>query len=169
MQDRSFFLTAMKNVRLFPLTRAPEGLDPIVKLQLALAREKAVQNPDQSQPVFRRIIWAPKILAAGEPSACPVAERDPLQTLARWDKQIGTDKIDGDILSKFVEYLFQYLAETAPRPVVTAPVGNKLEVYLAYHGTDEDYAESVAEALRGGPVKIRIPACEADADAPVQQ
>jgi hypothetical protein len=144
---------------------APEGLDPIVKLQLVLAREKAMQNADQPQRVFRRIIWAPKILDAGEPSAGPAVERDPLQALERCDKQIGADKIDGDILSKFVEYLFQYLVETAPRPVATEPAGNKLEVYLAYHGADEDYAEAVAEALRGGPVKIRIPACEADAGA----
>ena len=48
---------------------APEGLDPIVKLQLVLAREKAMQNADQSQRVFRRIIRFPKILDAGEPSA----------------------------------------------------------------------------------------------------
>ena len=144
---------------------APEGLDPIVKLQLVLAREKAMQNADQSQRIFRRIIWAPKILDAGEPSAGPAAERDPLSALERCDKQIGADKIDGDILSKFVEYLFQYLVETAPWPVATEPSGNKLEVYLAYHGADEDYAEAVAEALRGGPVKIRIPACEGNADA----
>jgi hypothetical protein len=144
---------------------APEGLDPIVKLQLALAREKAEANTDQAKGGFRRIVWAPKVLDSGEPSAAPVAERDPLQALERCDKQIAADKIDGDILSKFVEYLFQYLAETAPRPVATQPAGNKLEVYLAYHGADEDYAEAVAEALRGGPVKVRIPACEADADA----
>jgi len=144
---------------------APEGLDPIIKLQLALARERAAANADQAKVGFRRIIWAPKVLNSDEASAAPVAERDPLQALERCDKQIAADKIDGDILSKFVEYLFQYLAETAPKPVVNPPAGNKLEVYLAYHGADEDYAESVAEALRGGPVKVLIPACEADADA----
>ena len=80
-----------------------------------------MQNADQSQRAFRRIIWAPKILDAGEPSAGPAVERDPLQALQRCDKQIGADKIDGDILSKFVEYLFQYLVETAPRPVAGEP------------------------------------------------
>ena len=47
-------------------------------------------------------------------------------------------------MSKFVEYLFQYLVETAPRPVATEPAENKLENDLAYHGADEDYAEAVA-------------------------
>jgi hypothetical protein len=149
---------------------APEGLDPIVKLQLAQAREKSLkslslQSADPSQRVFRRIIWAPKILDAGVASAGPVAERDPLQALERCDKQIGADTIEGDILSKFVEDLFQYLAKTAPRPVSAAPTGDRLEVYLAYHNADEEYAEAVAEALLGGPLKIRIPACEADAGA----
>ncbi len=144
---------------------APEGLDPIVKLQLALAREKSPESGDPTQRVFRRIIWAPKILDVRDASAGAAANRDPMQALERCDKQIGADKIDGGILSKFVEYLFQYLAETAPRPVATGPAGNKLEVYLAYHGADEEYAGSVAEALLGGPLKIRIPASEADADA----
>ncbi len=141
---------------------APEGLDPIVKLQLALAREKATAS---AQPIFRRIVWAPKVLDAGEASAAPIAGRDPLQALERCDAQIASDKIDGDILSKFVEYLFQYLTETAPHPTAVAAPGNKLQVYLGYHSADEEYAEAVAEALRNGPMKVRLPVCEADADA----
>ena len=144
---------------------APEGLDPIVKLQLALAREKAVPNADQTARVFRRIVWAPKVLDADEPAAAPMAERDPLQELEHCDQQIATDKIDGDILSKFVEYLFQYFAETAPRPPAPPPAGNKLEVYVAYHPADEDYADAIAQALREGSVKPRIPVCDSDANS----
>jgi TIR domain len=146
---------------------APEGLDPILKLQLARAHDKAAATMarDPAGRVFRRIVWAPKILDAGAAAAGPATERDPLQTLGRFDAQIATDKIDGDILSKFVEFLFQYLAETAPRPAVKPASGNKLQVYLSYHGCDEDYAEAVAEALRDSPVKIRIPVPDTDADA----
>jgi hypothetical protein len=144
---------------------APEGLDPIVKLQLAQAREKSLQCVDPSQRVFRQIIWAPKLLDGGESAPGAVAERDPLRALEQRDKQIGADKIDGDILSKFVEYLFQYLAETAPRPVATAAAGNKLQVYLAYHAADEDYAGAIAQALRESSVKPRLPVCDSDADS----
>ena len=114
---------------------APEGLDSIVKMQLGLARAKAAQaEGPPGQKVNRRIVWAPKILDEG--GAAPVGpgiERDPLKALERFDQQIATDKIDGDILSKFIEFLFQYLTETAPKPVVTAAAGNKLDLYLAYH------------------------------------
>ncbi|MGH6797896.1 MAG: hypothetical protein ACREDI_05880, partial [Roseiarcus sp.] len=84
--------------------------------------------------------------------------------LERFDAQIPTDKIDGDILSKFIEFLFQYLAETSPRRAPKAPANGKFEVYLAYHGADEDYAGAVVEALRGSPVKIQIPAAGSDAE-----
>ena len=143
---------------------APEGLDPIVKLQLARARERSPQSADASQVGFRRIIWAPKVVDTAGLSSSPTAERDPLQSLERCDKQIGADKVDGDILSKFIEFLFQYLAETAPRRVPKTSADGKSEVYLAYHGADEDYAGAIVEALRGSPVKIQIPAAGSDAE-----
>jgi TIR domain len=146
-----------------------DALDPVVKLQLVRAREKAAQNPDQTGPVFRRIVWAPKILdvavQSGGAAAGPATERDPLQVLERFDKQIATDKIDGDILSKFIEFLFQYLTETAPRRAPKASAADKLEVYLSYHGADEDYAGAIAAALSEGPVKIQIPVPDSEADA----
>jgi hypothetical protein len=140
-----------------------DELDPIVKLQLAFARQRAARSAELSQSAFRRIVWAPKILDASDLPAGPAAERDPLKVLERFDGQTPTDKIDGDILSKFIEFLFQYLAETAPRRALT-PTNGKFEVYLAYHGADEDYAGAVVEALRGSPVKIQIPAAGSDAE-----
>ena len=85
---------------------APEGLDNIVKLQLGLARAKAAQaEGPPGQKLNRRIVWAPKILdEGGAAPAGPAVERDPLKALERFDQQIATDKIDGDILSKFIEY-----------------------------------------------------------------
>jgi hypothetical protein len=85
--------------------------------------------------------------------------------LERFDQQIATDKIDGDILSKFIEFLFQYLTETAPKPVVTAAASNKLDLYLAYHTTDDDYAGAIAQALLESSVKPRIPMAHSYADA----
>jgi hypothetical protein len=101
---------------------APEGLDNIVRLQQALGRAKAAQTEGPpGQKLNRRIVWAPKILDSGGAAPLgPGVERDPLKALERFDQQIATDKIDGDILSKFIEFLFQYLTETAPKPVVTA-------------------------------------------------
>jgi TIR domain len=146
---------------------APEGLDNIVKMQLGLARAKAAQaEGPPGQKLTRRIVWAPKILDEGGAAPMgPAGERDPLKALERFDQQIATDKIDGDILSKFVEFLVQYLTETAPKPVVTAPAGDKLDLYLAYHATDDDYGGAVAQALLESSVKPRIPVADSDADA----
>jgi hypothetical protein len=146
---------------------APEGLDNVVKLQLALARAKAAQaEGPPGEKLNRRIVWAPKILDEGGAAPVgPAVERDPLKALERFDQQIATDKIDGDILSKFIEFLFQYLAETAPKPVVTAAAGNKLDLYLSYHSADEDYAGAVAQALLESSVKPRIPVADSDADS----
>jgi hypothetical protein len=143
---------------------ADEPLDPIVKLQLARARERAAAGASPTEPVFRRIVWAPKILDVPGQPAGPAAERDPLKVLERFDAQIPTDKIDGDILSKFIEFLFQYLAQTAPKRGFKPPSEGKLEVYLAYHGADEDYAGALLEALRESPVKIKVPAAGSDAE-----
>jgi hypothetical protein len=137
--------------------------DPIVRLQLVRAREQA-QGADQTKAVFRRIVWAPKSLeAAGQPIDT-AQERDPLKVLERFDTQIAADKIDGDILGKFIEFLFQFLAQTAPRRAAEAPLEGKLEVFLSYHGADEEYAGAVVEALREKPVKIQVPAAGSDAE-----
>jgi hypothetical protein len=147
---------------------APEGFDNIVKAQLALARAKAAQaEGPPGQRLNRRIVWAPKILDQGGAALVgPAVERDPLKALERFDQQIATDKIDGDILSKFVEYLFQYLTETAPpKPEMTTAPGNKLDLYLSYHTADEDFAGAIAQALRESSVKPRIPVADSDADS----
>ena len=133
-----------------------DQLDPIVRLQLAFARERAAETASQTEAAFRRIVWAPKIVdTPGQPPG-PAAERDPLKVLERFDAQTATDKIDGDILSKFVEFLFQYLVQTAPKRASKGPHGGKFEVYLDYHGADEDYAGAVVEALRGTGMKIQF-------------
>lgn len=138
--------------------------DPIVRLQLIRARQQTADSATQTGRVFRRIVWAPKILdGAGQPAG-PAQERDPLKLLERFDTQIATDKIDGDILGKFIEFLFQFLAEIAPKRNAKAPADGKLEVFLSYHGNDEEYAGAVVEALRESPLKIQVPAAGSDAE-----
>ena len=92
---------------------APEGLDQIVKLQLAKARERAEETEDRAGRPFRRFVWAPKVLEL----SVPAAERNPEQVLARFDQRIPTDRIHDGALSKFVEMLFDALADrTVPPP-----------------------------------------------------
>jgi hypothetical protein len=56
-----------------------DQLDPIVKLQLGFARERAAEGASQTEAAFRRIVWAPKIVdTPGQPPG-PAAERDPLK------------------------------------------------------------------------------------------
>ena len=57
------------------------------------------------------------------------------QVLGRFDSQIFTDKIDGDRFNKFLEFVFQYLAETAPRRASATTASGKFDVYLAYRPT----------------------------------
>jgi hypothetical protein len=91
--------------------------DRIVGMQLARARDRArAAKMEGAATFFRRIIWAPRIVEAVGTGSNGVMERDPLDALNRFDQQIATDKIDGDIFGNFIEYLFQYLAETGPRP-----------------------------------------------------
>ena len=134
---------------------------------MALARAKAAQaeGPPARSSIAALSGRRKFSTKAGRAPAGPAVERDPLKALERFDQQIATDKIDGDILSKFIEYLFQYLTETAPKPVVTAAAGNKLDLYLSYHSADEDYAGAIAQALLESSVKPRIPVADSDADA----
>jgi TIR domain-containing protein len=109
------------------LIGSEETPDRTVGMQLARAREKArATKTAAATTLFRRIIWAPRILQAVEARSDETQNRDPLDILSRFDQQIATDKIDGDIFGNFIEYLFQYLAETGPQPVpLPSPLDQK--------------------------------------------
>ena len=85
--------------------------------QLARARARAERPEDQTKRAFRRIVWAPRILDTSDPAV----ERDPLQVLARFDRQIATDQIHGGIWSEFVEFLSQNLVDTAVKSPAQSP------------------------------------------------
>ena len=99
--------------------------DQRTSLQLARARKKAEATYLDGTTKFRRIIWVPRIIDRSVDDRSPPTIRDPLAILSRFDKQLSTNKVDADILSKFVEFLLQYLGETAPRPDTPAPVPDK--------------------------------------------
>ena len=95
---------------------APEDVEPIVKLQLSLAGPHVPPDADGTDTwsrSFRRIVWAPKVLEEAATLERKV-ERDPLAVLAKFNQQLATDKVEGDSLSKFVDFLFQHLDRTAP-------------------------------------------------------
>jgi TIR domain-containing protein len=135
--------------------------EPIVKLQLMRARERSMTaNPDREVASFRRVVWAPKALEASEPAgASAVADRDPIQVLARFDQQCASDMIVGDVINKFIESLLQHLAETARRPTPPQSAGGEFQIYLDYdQRDDEKYALAIAAALNNGPVSVVLPA-----------
>jgi hypothetical protein len=135
--------------------------DPIVKLQLMRAKERsAATDTDRDGLSFRRIVWAPKAVETGEPtSGNAVAERDPIQVLARFDQQSASDMIVGDVLNKFIEFLLQHLTESARRPTPPQNPSGDIQVYLDYdQRDDEKYALAIAGALNSGPVSIVLPA-----------
>ena len=135
--------------------------EPIVKLQLMRARELAtVAKPNREGSGFRRVVWAPRAVEASEPQGVgAVAGRDPIQVLARFDRQCPSDMIMGDVINKFIESLLQHLTETARRPIPTSNVDSGFQIYLDYDPRDdENLALAIAEALNNGPVNIVLPA-----------
>jgi len=135
--------------------------EPIVKLQLMRARERATAaKPDREGLGFRRFVWAPKAVEASQPQgAGAVAGRDPIQVLDSFDRQCPSDIIVGDVINKFIESLLQHLTETARRSIPTSNSGGALQIYFDYDPrSDEKYALGIAEALNNGPLSIVLPA-----------
>ena len=139
---------------------APDDDDAprIVKLQLMRARARAAAGAPADAARFRRVVWAPKVLEAASPTAAPAGERDPIEAFLRFDEQSPSDMIEGDVLNKFLESLFQYLTETATRRPPPPPTDG-LEVFLDFNPQeDEEYGLALATALNNGPISIVIPA-----------
>jgi len=88
---------------------APEDELPMVRLQLARA---AAQAGKDGSGKFHRLVWAPGLWSVQPNAGQPAQEtvRHPVDVLAKFDRQLPTDKVEGDSLSKFVE-----LPPTAPR------------------------------------------------------
>jgi TIR domain-containing protein len=146
---------------------APEDQPPMVKLQLALAAARASKD---IQGKFHRIVWAPSLWTIPSSTGQPPTEatRHPLEVLARFDQQLATDKIEGDSLSKFVDFLNQHISViTPPRPITLSLPHSSGDVRLFLYHSQEDskYALTLAQALQQRKLEALLPAFEGpDAD-----
>lgn len=130
---------------------APDGAPPIVQLQLARAAMRVAAGG------FRRILWTPRFVAEDGENA---AERDPSAVVERLDKQLDSDKIVGDSLSRFAGYLIEHLDSTAPAAQMLETIEAGAEVYIYHRPEDEDYAVDLALALQQHKLKPVFPAFE---------
>ncbi len=138
-------------------------LDRIVKLQLARAATRAATVPaveGQMRREFRRIVWAPRLVETPAETRDDLAERDPLDVLAQFDRQLATDKIEGDSLSKFVDFLIQHLVVSAPPIRMPEAIEADTRLYLCHSEQDAEYVGDLAEALQQRQVEIVYPAFE---------
>ena len=141
---------------------APEDQPAIVKLQLDLAAAKASAGAAAG---FHRLIWAPRLIEAvgdaqtGAPAAPAAAQRDPLAVLAKFDRQLPTDKIEGDTLSRFVDFLTTHLIAIAPPLAVVALAagGGDTRVYVCHSSEDAAYALDLAAALQQRRIEPLLP------------
>lgn len=140
----------------------PEDQLPMVSLQLA--RSAAKQAKDGAK--FHRLIWAPALWTVPPDANSPAREitRHPVDVLAKFDRQLPTDKIEGDSLSKFVDFLNQHLVAIAPaKPLPTELsnlVGGDARLYLYHSPEDSEYALNLAQALQQRKLEALLPAFE---------
>ena len=141
---------------------APEDAEPITTLQLKRAADRGAGMDASKERHFWRIVWAPKALTEqGSPDSS--SPRDPLGVLANFDQYRPSDKVEGDNLSKFVEFLIQHLEKTTPSRELAQDAAAQSRVYLYHRLEDQDYAVELALALKDRQIEPIIPALEGDA------
>ena len=141
---------------------APEDQLPMVKLQLARAAAKAAGDSDGR---FHRIMWAPSQWTVPADASQPAREttRRPLDVLAKFDSQLPADKVEGDSLSKFVDFLNQHLVVIAPPRSSATPLpemSGDMRLFLYHSQEDSDYALNLAQALQQRKLETLLPAFE---------
>jgi hypothetical protein len=138
---------------------APDGAEPIVKLQLARAASR-LAGAAISGEQFRRIIWAPKVLNLNSSEQRLDQVRDPLGVLEKFDRYVSSDTIEGDTLSKLVELVILRLSRaTVPRQNLDDELGNA-RAYVYHRPEDMEYAFDIGKALKERNITPRFPAYE---------
>jgi hypothetical protein len=138
---------------------APEDEDAprLVKLQLVEARRRGAAAQDGNGPNFRRVVWAPRVLEAPTTEEDSGPARDPIETLTRFDEQSGSDIIEGDVLSRFIDLLREYLSTTARWRTPPVPSHEGVEIFLNFNTLDdEEYGLAVATALSDRPISVIV-------------
>ena len=138
---------------------APEDQPPMVKLQLQRAARKVAEDATAK---FHRLVWAPSawtVPATARQEATEFA-RHPLEVLAKFDAQLASDKIEGDSLSRFVDFLNQHLLLIVPPKTVTLSPSDAadMRLFLYHSAEDSAYALSLAQALQQRKLEPLLPA-----------
>jgi hypothetical protein len=140
---------------------APEGGTPIVPLQLERAGEnvgRKVSEDDSDVRRFHRIVWAPRTLPD-----LGIADRSPAEVVARLCDHLETDKVLGDTLVTFGQYIIDHLEKTTPRPSrPPASLGEGACVYIEHLEADSAYADDLAERLQQAGLNVSLPAFDGD-------
>lgn len=150
----------------------PEDSVPMVRLQLDRAAARIVPPiASGAEPrAFHRLIWAPRVLPGAANSATPrdlyavLARHSGLPSDAEREEALRPgDKLDGDTLTKFSQFVLQHLDEfghpSAPR-LPTIPQG--AQIYVQHHEQDAAIAETVAEGLERQGFAPLLPALEGE-------
>lgn len=130
----------------------PEECEPIVPLQLKLAAEMQT----------RRIIWAPRILVDEHSQAQSGEARDPFAVLARFDRKLDGDTVEGSEISSFAQFVIQHLDKNVPPVPEIEAIEPNARVYLYHRPEDTQYAIEIAKALALRGIQPVFPAFEGD-------
>ncbi|WP_159460270.1 adenylate/guanylate cyclase domain-containing protein [Tistlia consotensis] len=124
----------------------------IGQLQLVRAalRSEQAQEDGTGTPQFRRIIWAPRFLeGAATPQAAAPVERNPIAVLQRFAEQLPTDRVLGENLIQFINYLHQHLDKTRPRTLAPqCDIGSGEKIFIDHAAEDYEYATELAYVLQ---------------------
>lgn len=140
-----------------------EGL-PIGKLQLARAARQATKRKKTAAgPEFVRVLWAPKIF---EEIGSGMLERDPQIVLAQFGELIAGDKLIGDNLVQFVDFLLRHLDKNRPRSLLEqsrVPLSGE-KIFICHAPEDYEYATELAEAVQQRSLAPCLSMHDPDAD-----
>lgn len=145
-----------------------------VGFQLARAARRvraAAAAGSEEAEAFRRIVWAPKYLddSDGTPSGGE-AQRDPLAVLERFGEQLPSDKVPGENLTQFINFLYQHLERRKPRSAAVLPqIASGDKIFIDHAIDDLDYADELAEALQGRSFTPVLPTLEGKPNLVTQQ
>jgi hypothetical protein len=140
---------------------APEDAEPILKLQLRRAALQVELSPSTNRPVeFFRLIWAPRVVptegpAAGEP-------RDPIALVSKFDRQLASDKIEGETVSKFIDFLIQRIDRTEAPRAVPDLIESDTRVYINHRIEDTEHAIELGRVLAQRRIEVIWPNFEGD-------
>jgi hypothetical protein len=141
---------------------APDGTEPILKLQIARAAAKIAKPSvaDFRHGSFFRLFWAPRTLVTNGVGTNSV--RDPIAVLANLDRQLDSDKVEGESLSRFIDFLIQRIDVTEKPQQAKEMIDANTSVYINHRIEDIDSAIQFGKLLAGNQIEVLLPCFEGD-------